>query len=46
MADVDPKEVLGIGFDATCSLVLLDDKFNPVAASVSGMHVQSLEYVL
>jgi FGGY-family pentulose kinase len=33
---VDPKEIRGIGFDATCSLVLLDAEDRPVSVSPSG----------
>jgi FGGY-family pentulose kinase len=32
----DPARVRGVGFDATCSLVLLDDGDRPVSASPSG----------
>jgi D-ribulokinase len=29
-AKIDPKDVVGLGFDATCSLVCLDSSGNPV----------------
>jgi D-ribulokinase len=32
----DAKDVAGIGFDATCSLVALDDRDRPVTVSVTG----------
>lgn len=32
-ADVDPTSVKGIGFDATCSLAVLDESDNPVSVS-------------
>jgi D-ribulokinase len=35
-AGVEPDAVAGIGFDATCSLVALDDAFRPVSVSPSG----------
>eukprot|EP01067_Filipodium_phascolosomae_P001471 Filipodium_phascolosomae@DN1975_c0_g1_i1.p1 len=34
--DIDPKDIGGIGFDATCSLVALNEKFEPVTVSPSG----------
>ncbi|GFT59983.1 FGGY carbohydrate kinase domain-containing protein [Nephila pilipes] len=33
MNGIDPKMVLGIGFDATCSLVVLDKEFKPLSVS-------------
>ena len=33
---IDPAQVKGIGFDATCSLVVLDENFEPVPVSPSG----------
>lgn len=33
---IDISKILSIGFDATCSLVVLDDQFNPVSVSPSG----------
>jgi FGGY-family pentulose kinase len=35
-AQVSPAQVAGIGFDATCSLVVLDEKDEPVTVSPSG----------
>jgi ribulose kinase len=32
-ADIDSKSVKGIGFDATCSLAVLDESENPVSVS-------------
>lgn len=31
-----PQQIAGIGVDATCSLVVLDDRFQPVTVSASG----------
>lgn len=36
VADVDPARVAGIGFDATCSLVVLDGEDRPVTVSDAG----------
>ena len=33
---IDPAQVKGIGFDATCSLVVFDKNFEPVPVSPSG----------
>ena len=30
---IDPQDIKGIGFDATCSLVAVDDEGNPVTVS-------------
>jgi D-ribulokinase len=35
-AAIDPRAVKGIGFDATCSLVVLDASMRPVSVSPSG----------
>jgi D-ribulokinase len=35
-ADIPPAVVKGIGFDATCSLVVLDSAGNPLTVSLSG----------
>lgn len=35
-AGIDPAAVAGIGFDATCSLVVLDDAGQPVAVNAQG----------
>ena len=35
-SNVDVSRVLGIGFDATCSLVVLDEDFRPLSVSPSG----------
>lgn len=38
-----PKELIkGIGFDATCSLVVLDKKGNPLTVSTTGKHEQNI----
>lgn len=34
--DIDKAKVKGIGFDATCSLVVLDHSFQPVAVNQDG----------
>ncbi|XP_063378355.1 FGGY carbohydrate kinase domain-containing protein [Cydia fagiglandana] len=39
---VDPISVKGIGFDATCSLVALDNQFNPLAVSDSYNNEQNI----
>jgi D-ribulokinase len=36
LANVAPESVKGIGFDATCSLVILDKNGNPLPASPAG----------
>jgi len=33
---IDVSRVCGIGFDATCSLVVLDKQFMPVSVSPTG----------
>lgn len=33
----DKTRVRGIGFDATCSMVVLDEKFHPVSVTPSGL---------
>ncbi len=35
-ADITPERVAGIGFDATCSLVVLDPQAQPLTISLSG----------
>jgi len=35
-ADIEPASVTGIGFDATCSLVVIDREDQPLSASPSG----------
>lgn len=35
-ADIDPATIAGIGFDATCSLVVLDHDGRPLSVSASG----------
>jgi len=42
VADVDPKTIRGIGFDATCSLVALDEKDRPVSVSPTGIDEQNV----
>nr|XP_039271756.1 FGGY carbohydrate kinase domain-containing protein-like [Styela clava] len=34
--DVSPDKIKGIGFDATCSLVVLDENFNPLSVNGEG----------
>lgn len=41
-ANVKPEHVAGIGFDATCSLVLLDAQDKPVTVSPSGNDAQNV----
>lgn len=41
-ADIDPPTVRGIGFDATCSLVALDERDRPVSVSPSGNDEQNV----
>ncbi|XP_028163451.1 FGGY carbohydrate kinase domain-containing protein [Ostrinia furnacalis] len=42
VADVNPKSIKGIGFDATCSLVALDTNCNPIAVSNSNNNEQNI----
>ncbi|KAK5644725.1 hypothetical protein RI129_006025 [Pyrocoelia pectoralis] len=39
---INPETIKGIGFDATCSLVALDKKGNPLSVSPSGNHEQNI----
>jgi FGGY-family pentulose kinase len=41
-AGVPPKAVVGIGFDATCSLVALDSNDKPVTVSPTGSDAQNI----
>jgi len=41
-AGVSPKDIKGIGFDATCSLVVLDDKDKPLTVSPDGDQNQNI----
>lgn len=41
-ADLPKNEIVGIGFDATCSLVLLDKNYAPLTASPSGQSSQNV----
>jgi len=41
-ADIDPTNVRGIGFDATCSLVALDESDRPVSVSPTGNDEQNV----
>lgn len=36
LADVDPTRIAGVGFDAACSLVVLDHRMQPMAVGPSG----------
>jgi FGGY-family pentulose kinase len=42
LAGIAAKDVTGIGFDATCSLVVLDQDANPVTVSPSGKNSQNV----
>lgn len=41
-ADINPIQVKGIGFDATCSLVVLDKEGKPLTVSPSGRSEQNI----
>jgi len=41
-SDIDPTNVRGIGFDATCSLVALDESDRPVSVSPTGADEQNV----
>ena len=41
-SNIAPDQVVGIGFDATCSLVALDSDNQPVSVSVSGLDEQNI----
>ncbi|EGU44315.1 putative carbohydrate kinase [Vibrio ichthyoenteri ATCC 700023] len=41
-ANIDPIQVKGIGFDATCSLVVLDQKGQPLTVSPTGRSEQNI----
>ena len=41
-SQISPKEIKGIGFDATCSLVLVDSEGKPVTASPDGDDRQNI----
>ncbi|XP_059145427.1 FGGY carbohydrate kinase domain-containing protein-like [Physella acuta] len=41
-SSVDPKSIKGIGFDATCSLVVLDENFLPLTVSIDGDKDQNI----
>lgn len=41
-ANIDPIQVKGIGFDATCSLVVLDNKGEPLTVSPTGRSEQNI----
>ncbi|NHF71999.1 FGGY-family carbohydrate kinase [Paracoccus xiamenensis] len=41
-AGIDPARVAGIGFDATCSLVVLDDQGQPLTVSPSGDNARNI----
>lgn len=41
-ADINPIQVKGLGFDATCSLVVLDKEGRPLTASPSGRTEQNI----
>ncbi|XP_078263434.1 FGGY carbohydrate kinase domain-containing protein isoform X2 [Rhinoraja longicauda] len=39
---VDLSHIRGIGFDATCSLVVLDEKFEPLAVNAEGVNNRNI----
>ncbi|XP_043941466.1 FGGY carbohydrate kinase domain-containing protein isoform X2 [Protopterus annectens] len=39
---IDINRIRGLGFDATCSLVVLDDQFRPLAVNVEGEHNRNI----
>ena len=41
-AQIKPSQVKGIGFDATCSLVALDEHDRPVTVSPNGNDAQNI----
>ena len=41
-ADIDGADVQGIGFDATCSLVVLDEEGRPVTVSTEGTDARNI----
>jgi len=41
-AQIQPKKIVGISFDATCSLVCLDQKFKPLTISPTGTSSQNI----
>ena len=41
-ADINPIQVKGLGFDATCSLVVLDKEGQPLTVSPSGRTEQNI----
>ncbi len=41
-AGIEPEEINGIGFDATCSLVVLGEKAQPVSVSPDGSQEQNI----
>ncbi|GFR93456.1 FGGY carbohydrate kinase domain-containing protein [Elysia marginata] len=41
-AQVLPENIKGIGFDATCSMVVLDEDFQPLTVSPHGDHSQNV----
>ena len=41
-AEAIPEDVVGIGFDATCSLVCVDKEFNPLTVSPTGKNNQNV----
>ncbi|WP_234400202.1 FGGY-family carbohydrate kinase [Shewanella marina] len=41
-ANIEPIQVKGIGFDATCSLVVLDKQGQPLTVSPTGRHEQNI----
>ncbi|RVE44431.1 hypothetical protein evm_010908 [Chilo suppressalis] len=42
VADVDPASIKGIGFDATCSLVVLDKNCNPISVGNQNNNKQNI----
>ncbi|XP_072022045.1 LOW QUALITY PROTEIN: FGGY carbohydrate kinase domain-containing protein-like [Amphiura filiformis] len=42
VGDINPEKVKGVGFDATCSLVVLDDKFQSITVSPTGCPTRNI----
>ena len=44
--NIEKTRIAGIGFDATCSMVVLDTDFQPISISPSGEHVICLGHLV